>query len=339
MSAAPSPVTALAGPAASPLRALPILPPPPAAVAPPGYEADLGEESAWAAVRRRLAPGVAMSLLLHLALLVALALWTITLRPRDTGPSLSASIGAESSDAAPLETAPPLRIDVDASPAEPLSAAVEAIDSDIAPPAGPQTAAQASLLIPLAADVVDLGGGRSAGLLDRLGEGSAASFFGAVSQGKRFVYVVDNSNSMRRNANFQKACDELLGSVSELSPKQKFYVIFFSDTDHPMFEPSLAPDLVEASSANRARLQQWVAGLKLIRGTNGKSAIKRALSLKPDAIYLLTDGQFTDDTERYLLGLEDNKVPIHTIGFRSRRGEAVLQRISEKHQGTYTYVP
>ena len=44
------------------------------------------------------------------------------------------------------------------------------------------------------------------------------------------------------------------------------------------------------------------------------------VALKPDVIYLLTDGQFTDDTEKYVLGLNENKVPIHTIGFKARRG-------------------
>ena len=183
---------------------------------------------------------------------------------------------------------------------------------------------------------VDMIGG--AGRSDDLGKSGKAAFFGSVSSGKRFIFVVDNSNSMK-NGKFIKACEEMLESVSNLAPKQKFFVILFSDTSHIMFEPDPPSDLISVDSATWARLEKWVKEMPLSKGTNARDAMRRALAYKPDAIYLLTDGMFTDDTEKYLLGLKDTSIPINTIGFTSRKGEETLKRIAEKHGGKYTFVP
>ena len=80
-------------------------------------------------------------------------------------------------------------------------------------------------------------GADGAGMAD-IGEGlKAATFFGARSRGERFVFVVDNSNSMIRGR-FETALLELIRTVDNMTPKQQFYVIFFSDTAYRMFHPN-----------------------------------------------------------------------------------------------------
>lgn len=171
-------------------------------------------------------------------------------------------------------------------------------------------------------------------------DGSRAKFFGAKVEGTRIVYLVDSSNSMK-NGKFTKAAEELMKSVKALSVRQKFYVLFFSDTMHPMFEPDAPADMVPATWLHVRRLERMVGEMQMQKGTNAKEAAQRAFELKPDVIYILSDGAFTDRTRPFLM--RENaaaKVPIHTIGFRtSERGEDALQAISDKYGGTYTEVP
>jgi hypothetical protein len=171
-------------------------------------------------------------------------------------------------------------------------------------------------------------------------DGSRAKFFGAKVEGTRIVYLVDSSNSMK-NGKFTKAAEELMKSVKGLSERQKFYVLFFSDTMHPMFEPDAPADMVPATWLHVRRLERMVGEMQMQKGTNAKEAAQRAFELKPDVIYILSDGAFTDRTRPFLMRENTaTKVPIHTIGFRtSERGEDALQAISDRYGGTYTEVP
>jgi hypothetical protein len=73
------------------------------------------------------------------------------------------------------------------------------------------------------------GGGRKAG--SRL---DATLFFGTEARGDRFVFVVDNSSSMK-GGRLEMAVAELRRTIDALSPRQSFYVIFVSDQTYPMF--------------------------------------------------------------------------------------------------------
>jgi hypothetical protein len=59
-------------------------------------------------------------------------------------------------------------------------------------------------------------------------------FFGMAAKGNRFVFVVDNSSSMK-GGRLEMAVAELVKTVEGLSAKQSFYVIFVSDKPYPMF--------------------------------------------------------------------------------------------------------
>jgi len=66
------------------------------------------------------------------------------------------------------------------------------------------------------------------------GQAGAAMFFGTKAKGDRFVFVVDNSSSMK-NGRLEMALAELVKTVESLTPKQSFYVVFVSDRTYPMF--------------------------------------------------------------------------------------------------------
>ncbi len=178
------------------------------------------------------------------------------------------------------------------------------------------------------------GGGGGGGVPD-----GAATFFGATAPGTRFVYVVDASRSMA-GTRFRKAKRELFRSVSNLREDQQYYVIFFGLDAYPMYFPEPCPELVASVPETWRRLHRWMRQVdpQTQPATNGKSAMFLALELRPDAIYLLSDGAFTDDTAPVLLAMEENEIPIHTIAFGTEDARVDLERIAGKHQGTYRFV-
>jgi hypothetical protein len=185
------------------------------------------------------------------------------------------------------------------------------------------------------------GGARNGG---PLGE---ALFFGTQSKGDRFVYVVDNSSSMK-GGRLEMAVAELLKSVGGLSPKQSFYVIFVSDQTYPMFYPVPERTLLPATAANRERLSHWLPKAILASGKNREliKAMDLAASLEPHAVFLLWDGdmKYSDkvrmDVMTHLTRPNQWKFAIHTLGFgiNSLDSEYNLTTIAQAHGGTYRRV-
>ena len=83
------------------------------------------------------------------------------------------------------------------------------------------------------------------------GERGRSGLFRHALQGDRFVFVVDNSSSMK-GGRLEAAIAELVRSVDALSPRQAFYVIFVSDQTYPMFYPQPAPDLCRPRRRTRS---------------------------------------------------------------------------------------
>ena len=198
--------------------------------------------------------------------------------------------------------------------------------------------------LPRPSENVALGFGVPGGLLSGSGGGGghpsgAATFFGTTAPGTRFVYVVDASRSMA-GTRFRKAKRELFRSVSNLREDQHYYVIFFGLDAYPMYFPDPWPELVASVPDTWRRLHRWMRHVdpQTQPATNGRSAMLLALTLEPDAIYLLSDGAFTDDTAAALLGMDENEIPIHTIAFGTEDARVDLQRIADAHRGTYRFV-
>jgi hypothetical protein len=163
------------------------------------------------------------------------------------------------------------------------------------------------------------------------------------------VFVVDSSMSMRAGK-FEVACQELYDSVSRLSEEQMFYVIFFDWDACRMFDPEHPePRMVRATPGNIQRLQTWMSSVELEFRTNPFDAMEFAMGLMPDAIYVLTDGEFTDRgrTVSWLKNVnlvEDEVdgirpiVTIHTIGFYAE-DNGTLKNMADTYGGTYRFVP
>jgi hypothetical protein len=265
----------------------------------------------------------------HFALIILLALLHIDISKHAKPPVIAASVAKREPIRPELHKSPELK--------QPTAAAGPKVRA-FSVPSAPQLVAfnvgnrQVMTTLPSLNDMVLRDAVRTGGA----GGIDQVSFFGATSYTKRVVFVVDNSQSMK-GKKFERCKEELLTAVSNLSPRQQFYVIFFSDKEHPMLEPDAPKDPLNLDTKSWESFHRWVDDLELKRGTRAKSALVKAFELEPDVIFLLTDGQFTDKTYDYLMGLEETKVKIHTIGFQARAaGAEVLQAIAKKFGGEYT---
>lgn len=166
----------------------------------------------------------------------------------------------------------------------------------------------------------------------------SVSFFNSTAVATRIVFIVDASTSMD-GPKFERAKEELLTAVSNLNPRQRFYVFFFSDKEYPMLPPRSPTDMLALDTKTWDAVLRWVNEQGLVGDTRPKGALRRALAMKPDVVYLLTDGDFNDDAYSYLMGVSNYKVRINTIGFQTGpKARDVLEKIARKFRGEFTEV-
>jgi hypothetical protein len=171
---------------------------------------------------------------------------------------------------------------------------------------------------------------------DSLGEklGRSANFYGIEADGRKFVFVLDISGSMS-GSRFRRARTELCKSIAGLDPLQSFFVILFNDA------PNLMPSagLAAVNPVSLRLVDEWLKTTECRGGTNPLPALFGALAMQPDAVFLLSDGKFDPALAHAVSELETyQRIPIHTIGFASRKGEPILRAISQLSGGTYRHV-
>ncbi len=180
-----------------------------------------------------------------------------------------------------------------------------------------------------------------AGSGDSVGDGSGNNkFFGLGAEGETFVFVVDSSGSMRhpypapaRNR-FNRVKMELVRTIGDMTPDQKFFIIFFNSGTLPMPANRLMP----ADSITQQQYLSWMAQVPVGGDTEPEEALLLALYLQPDVIYFLTDGAFAYRVTENVRRANTLGVPIHTIGFGDNEGEEWLLKIAEESGGNYQFI-
>jgi hypothetical protein len=176
-----------------------------------------------------------------------------------------------------------------------------------------------------------------------LADGSGTQFFGVDALGEKFVFIIDSSTSME-GPRWRAAVRELVRCVGSLNSDQRYYVICFDYRTHLMFDHR--PDTIEYSASDpnsMKRFKRWLGSVRMGRATKPMEAVAIALRLHPDAIFLLSDGEFQDQTREFLLGengIRDpsEQIPIHTIGLMSDVGWGTLRTIAAENGGTFEQV-
>jgi hypothetical protein len=174
---------------------------------------------------------------------------------------------------------------------------------------------------------------------------TGAEFFGVTGDGSRFIFIVDCSGSMSEFGRWDRAVRELKKSISELSVNQRFLILLYNNNYVSMNNP---PDMVPATELERRTWMEWLDRNYPEGWTFCSQALSAALSLKPDAIFLLSDGEFTDRSRVFDVLKKQNKkgtsqrprrqIPIHTFALGSHKGTASMKWIAKQNNGIFTLV-
>jgi hypothetical protein len=193
----------------------------------------------------------------------------------------------------------------------------------------------------LGGDLGALFGQSGAGLAQSgsgLGDAPTAQFFGQKIEGRRIVFVLDNSGSMQ-GGRLETVIAELLRCVDSLDEKQEFYVIFHSDTVYPLYYPDPVDRYLGPTEANKRMLARWLDTVELCLGDSVDEALAAAAMIEPDAVFLLSDGRIQGQrTLRFLLDGRSRNFPIHTfaVGMGSSvAGRRNLEEIAAANGGEF----
>jgi len=173
------------------------------------------------------------------------------------------------------------------------------------------------------------------------GGGRKASFFGLGAAGRRIVFVVDASASMNHpylgeaKTRFGQLKLELAKSILGLTEDQQFFIIFFNEHAIPM----PADAMEHAYPQNQQRFLEWAASVPASGLTDPRPALTMALGLRPDVVYLLTDGTFPRDVQGDLNALRQSVVELNTIAIGDPRAEKSLKPLATRNLGRFTFVP
>jgi hypothetical protein len=162
-----------------------------------------------------------------------------------------------------------------------------------------------------------------------------ATFFGIRARGQTFIYVVDCSGSMIDESRLARAKDQVRQSILRLQSPQRFKVIFYNDQPIPM--PGDLPRAADLTS--KGQLLSWLRLIEPDGATDPRAAIAQALALRPDAVFLLSDGEYPAGTVEAIAKSNARKVPIHCVDLGTGDTGDQLRRIARDSGGQYVWRP
>lgn len=176
--------------------------------------------------------------------------------------------------------------------------------------------------------------------LGGIGGTGDTTFMDISSVGKTFVYVIDTSSSMY-GSRLKIAQSQLKKSLRLLQPNQQFAVLFYNESREVLkLRPADKQPMHYATDLNKQLASQQIDRITSDRGTEHKPAILEGLSLKPDVLYFLTDGE--DDlaaADLRDIAQYTGKTTIHVIKFGdgtvSSRQLSWLQRLAAQSDGEF----
>jgi hypothetical protein len=170
--------------------------------------------------------------------------------------------------------------------------------------------------------------------------GGTTAFFAIGTQARRVVYVIDRSASMGPGGLLAAAVGELCASLERLPTATRFQIVVYHD--QPELLLAGRAELVAASLDNTARAARLLKELRAEGGTNHLQALRLALSLAPEVVYLLTDADDLSDADRSAVTrINRGRAVIHTIELNlanRNRADMPLQVLARENRGRYLAV-
>lgn len=178
------------------------------------------------------------------------------------------------------------------------------------------------------------------------------SVFGVVEEASSFVYVFDHSESMNSKLTYtsegrklsitplEAAKAELLRSLSDLDPRQRFQLIFYNHEPLVFTLGKAAPRMLAATSENKKRATTFIQRLPGEGGTYHFEPLRLALQMSPESIYLMTDAQVQDDPtgpeleEIKLLNRKRTRINVINFTFAARP-PGTLEQLAKENRGQF----
>ena len=177
------------------------------------------------------------------------------------------------------------------------------------------------------------GAGPRAGIPD----GVATTFFDVPARGRSIVYLIDASSSMGPSGALALATRELLASLARLPADARFQVLTYNSRVTPLLPRY--PEGMPASPLMLDQVAQALRELEPVGATDHGRALREALSLRPDALFFLTDADdLTADHLRIAAQSNRGWTVIHVIELTTRhrgRPDMPMQVLARAHRGTY----
>jgi hypothetical protein len=166
-------------------------------------------------------------------------------------------------------------------------------------------------------------------------------FGGPSAAGRSFVFVIDRSASMGSSGlgAIQAAAEELAAQLQQLTDKQTFQVVAYNQSAAYFTDRELIP----ATSDNQKQLVRFVSDLAAYGETEHLRGLIAAFRLKPEVIYLFTDGdpQLNLSDLRLIREQTAGRTSIHCLHFgrgRPTGSQHSFERLADENRGSYLYV-
>ena len=220
-----------------------------------------------------------------------------------------------------------------------LAGVLNALEAIPAPVSGTGLSGESKL----PGDAFESGAGGKTGDGDKV----TTMLFGVSGSGTHFVYVFDRSDSMNGYSGrpLRAAKSELIKSLTSLTERQQFQIIFYNDQPRPFSLPGMPMAMVRAELSNLNLAKNYVRSIAAYGGTEHESALKLALRMGPDVIFFLTDARIPRLSENELQELQHRAsstgTTIHCIEFGSDAAppsDSFLTQLASMNQGQYRYI-
>ena len=198
-----------------------------------------------------------------------------------------------------------------------------------------------------AGSALESGTGEGTGLL-RNGEGdgekATTMFFGVSGSGSRFIYVLDRSDSMN-GPPLSAAKRETIRSISTLGESQSFQIVIYNNRPSYASPRGQAFWMLPGNDSMKQWATQYIRSIPAHGGTEHYDALKLALKLEPDVIFLLTDANIPQlrrsrlDEIRVLC--ERAGTTIHAVEFGTEvvaPEGSFLRTLAAENGGEYRYL-
>ena len=166
-------------------------------------------------------------------------------------------------------------------------------------------------------------------------------FNGTQMSGRRFVFILDRSQSMGGDGLgvLSRATNELTSAISQLKSNHEFQIVAY----HNRTVTISKRQMLEANDENKALVKPFLQRLAAFGGTEHNYGIGAALAFRPDSVVLLTDGGYPGLTATQMKDIRRRagKAEFHCLQFGlGPQQETVnfMTRLATQCNGTFRYI-